>query len=160
MGLRTLRGRLHSIALERCEIAARLSANNPDAKLLLTGGYGQHFNTTSRPHAAYLRQRLVSLGVAESRFLPDALSRNTLEDAGLSKPIVLEHAGRYLVVVTSDYHVPRARFLFEREFADTEVALFFVPSVTDEADCDLELSPLKVHEKRALARLLGEVDGA
>jgi uncharacterized SAM-binding protein YcdF (DUF218 family) len=148
-------GRLHTVAVERCRLAAQLARDNPTAKLLLTGGFGPHFNTTTSPHTIYLKQKLLTLGVEETRFVPDAHSRNTIEDASLSKPIVLAHHGGLLVVVTSDYHVARARFLFERQYADTDIKLVFVSCETDEAHCDLELAPLKAHEKRALERLMG-----
>lgn len=149
-------GRLHSIARGRCELAARLATDNPEAPLLLTGGFGDHFNTTALPHATYLRRYLVELGVAEARFLTDALSKNTIEDAVLSKPIVAAQQANAVVIVTSDYHVARARFLFEREYADLDVGICFVAVPTDEGNCELDLAALKQHETRALKKLRDE----
>jgi uncharacterized SAM-binding protein YcdF (DUF218 family) len=80
-------------------------------------------------------------------------SSNTLEDASLSKPIALKYGARRLVVVTSDYHLDRARYIFEREFADTEINFLFSACRTDEAACQLDLGALKKHEREALARL-------
>jgi len=151
-------GHLHSIAVERCEYALALAECNPDAWLLLTGGYGEHFNVTPLPHAEYLRRWLHGRGVSESRLLPFAESRNTLEDASLSKALVVDRGIRTLVVVTSDYHLERARFVFEREFADTDVTLVFTATRTREADCQLDVAALKAHEKRALDRLRQKVD--
>ncbi len=146
-------GRLYSVARERCHLAALLAGANPAAKLLLTGGFGEHFNTAPLPHAEYLRRTLTGLGVEPSRYLPDALSRNTIEDASLSKPIVLAHSGTGLLVVTSDFHVPRARFLFEREFRESCITVAFVACETDERACELDLVALKQHERRALTGL-------
>ncbi len=85
-----------------------------------------------------------------------AESRNTREDASLAKPILLATGARLALVVTSDFHADRARFVFEREFAGTGVTLAFVATETDEAACRLDLPALKRHEVAALARLRGE----
>jgi uncharacterized SAM-binding protein YcdF (DUF218 family) len=146
-------GNLHSLGLERCACALRLHADHPGWKLLLTGGFGAHFNTTDKAHAFYLKQRLCACGIPEEAFLPFAESRNTLEDASLARPIMLATGARSAVVVTSDYHVDRARYVFEREFAGAGVALEFVGTETDESRCRLDLAALKKHEREALARL-------
>jgi len=148
------KGQLYSIARHRCERTAALARDNPQARLLLTGGFGEHFNTASEPHAAYLHRYLVQLGVEPHRFLAEAQSRNTIEDASLSRPIVVESGAGALLVVTSDYHVPRARFLFEREYAKLDVCIAFVAAATDESQCELDLAALKAHERRALASLI------
>jgi uncharacterized SAM-binding protein YcdF (DUF218 family) len=62
-------------------------------------------------------------------------------------------AGRGVIVVTSDYHLDRARFVFAREFAGTDVTLAFIGVATDEARCELDLPALKKHEREALQRL-------
>jgi uncharacterized SAM-binding protein YcdF (DUF218 family) len=146
-------GNLHSVGVERCELALRLGTENPDWKLLLTGGFGAHFNTTSQPHASYLQRWLQEQGVPVTAFLPFAESRNTIEDAALARPIALAAGAQGAMVVTSDYHLDRARFVFEREFAHTGVALQFVATVTDESRCRLDLAALRKHEREALTRL-------
>lgn len=147
-------GRLYSIARHRCECAAVLARDNPSARLLLTGGFGDHFNTTAQTHATYLRRYLVELGVSSERFLSEAPSRNTIEDATLSRPIFVESGARFALVVTSDFHVPRARWLFEREYAGLGAELAFVATPTDEHQCELDLAALKAHEQRALRSLI------
>lgn len=146
-------GHLYSIALERCRRALRLHRDNPTWPLLLTGGFGAHFNTTDKPHAYYLRCWLETSAVPPTAFLPFAESRNTLEDASLAKPILLATGARCALVVTSDFHADRARFVFEREFTGTGVTLCFVTTETDEAACPLDLAALKRHEVAALAGL-------
>jgi uncharacterized SAM-binding protein YcdF (DUF218 family) len=146
-------GNLHSIAIERCECALRLHRDNPGWRLLLTGGFGAHFNTTGRPHAEYLRDYLGQRGVPTDSFLPTAPSQNTVEDASLSKPIAVAAGTRVVAVVTSDYHVARARWVFRREFADTDITLLFVATETNEGRCRLDLAALRAHEREALAML-------
>ena len=146
-------GNLYGVGLERCERAFRLWREDESRRFLLTGGFGEHFNTSDRPHAEYLQRRLVALGVPETSFLPFALSLNTLEDASMSKPITVESGARSGIVVTSDYHLERARFVFEREYAEVAFELSFVSTITDESRKELDYEALKAHEKRALQRL-------
>lgn len=146
-------GQLYSIAQERCELALSEYARHPGWKILLTGGYGAHFNTTNQPHAAYLKDYLVKRGIPDREIVAFAESTNTLQDASLSKPIVLSYGVSKIVVVTSDYHIDRARYVFEREFADTGVHIDFSASQTDEAVCEFDLVMQKKHERQALAKL-------
>ncbi|MCB0336213.1 MAG: YdcF family protein [Bdellovibrionales bacterium] len=146
-------GNLYSVGLERCELAIRLYEQYLPCKLLLTGGFGAHFNTSARPHASYLRDRLVSLGASHNDFMPFAESLNTLEDASKSK-VILKTLGRFsAIIVTSDYHLDRARFIFEREFADLPCELSFEASITNHQHCEFDLEPIISHEKSALAKL-------
>ena len=146
-------GELYSIAKARCELALGEYAKRPDWKILLTGGYGPHFNTTGQPHAAYLKDYLVKRGVPGQAIVEFAESVNTLEDASLSKPIILKYRASEILVVTSDYHIDRARYVFEREFADTEVHIEFSVSETDEGTCEFDLESQKKHEQEALVKL-------
>ena len=57
------------------------------------------------------------------------------------------------MVLTSDFHLKRARYIFEREFFDIEIRLFFVATETDESKCELDLVALKQHERKALLKL-------
>ena len=149
----TDQGELYSIATERCEQALTEYAQHPDYNILLTGGYGTHFNTTDQPHAAYLKNYLTSRGIPDEQFVEFVESSNTFEDASLSKPITLKYAVNALLVITSDFHLDRARYIFEKEFADTEITIHFSASRTDETTCELDLEALKKHERNALAKL-------
>jgi uncharacterized SAM-binding protein YcdF (DUF218 family) len=146
-------GELYSVARERCRVALDEYAVRAGWKLLLTGGYGAHFNTTGQPHADYLKDYLTARGIPEDDIVEFAESRNTIEDASLSKPIVLNYGVAHILVITSDYHAARARYVFEREFADTRVEIAFSVAHTDQAACELDLEALKRHEREALDRL-------
>lgn len=146
-------GELYSIAKERCELALQEYAQRPGWKLLLTGGYGAHFNTTDHPHAAYLKRYLLKRGLPEHAIVEFAKSTNTLEDASLSKPIVLKYGVPEILVITSDYHIDRARYIFERDFADTAIRLEFSVSQTNPENCEMDLESQKRHERESLAQL-------
>ena len=142
-------GRLLSIALERCSQAFVEFSRNPGYAILPTGGWGAHFNTTDKAHGFYVRQELIARGIPESAFLPIAESSNTIEDAALSRPILDAYPGIDLIVVTSDFHMARARSLFEREFPERRIT--YSPSETDLPP--EVLARLKEHEHKALKRL-------
>jgi uncharacterized SAM-binding protein YcdF (DUF218 family) len=146
-------GELYNIAKERCEQAIREVRNHPSYKILLTGGYGLHFNTTARPHAYYLKNYLVSCGINEEKFVEYAESQNTLEDASLSKPIVLKYRPHHVIVITSDYHFERARFVFDHAFSDEDIPIDFSVVQTDKDKCEVDLDVLITHEKEALRKL-------
>ena len=146
-------GELHSVAVSRCRLALQEHRQRVGWKFLPTGGYGAHFNTTDRPHAAYLKHYLVEHGVAEQDFVEFAESTNTLEDASLSKPIVQKCGVDQIVVITSDYHLDRAQYIFEYEFVDTGIELEFSVCETDEELCEFDLVSQKEHEKKSLTRL-------
>ncbi len=146
-------GELYSIAKERCERTLIEYARRPDWKLLLTGGFGAHFNTSDKPHAAYLKQYLIKHGVPDQAIVEFAESSNTLQDASLSKPIVLKYKAAEIVVVTSDFHLDRSRYIFEREFADTGIRIEFSISETEEEACEFDLEAQKRHEQNALAKM-------
>ncbi len=142
-------GNLLSIALERCSQALAEFREHPDYALLPTGGWGKHFNTSDKAHGFYIREELMDRGVPGSAFLPCAESSNTIEDAGLSRPILDPYPGAELIVVSSDFHATRARFLFEREFPERKIRIS--ESVT-QLPPDV-LARLQAHEKNALEKL-------
>lgn len=146
-------GVISPIARERCDRAAEEYRQHPDAKIIPTGGWGNHFNLTNKPHATYTRAYLEMLGIPAAAFVEAAESANTIQDAKLCRPIVERHAFQRLIVVTSDFHLDRARFLFTREFPDLPIE--FVPAKTNLSP--EKLRPLIDHERRALARLQAAV---
>jgi uncharacterized SAM-binding protein YcdF (DUF218 family) len=145
-------GKLSTIAIERCEQAIREHRQNPGFKFLLTGGYGSHFNVTDKPHAFYTQSFLVAHGIPEEEILGLVESSNTIEDTRLSKPMITRLGVEHIIVVTSDFHVKRARYIFEREFPNVEIIFSGCSTYLPEAD----LTALKKHEERALEKLIVE----
>ena len=67
----------------------------------------------------------------------------------LSRQILNAYPEAELIVVTSDFHVARARFLFEREFPERRITVS--ESVTKQPP--EVLARLKAHEQNALKKL-------
>lgn len=95
--------------------------------------------------AAYLRSR----GVAEHRIQVEALSYDTIGNAYLTKLVHVDPAGwRRLVVITSEFHMPRTRDIFEWVYGLTpgHYELAF------EATADEGFPPMLLERRRAKER--------
>ena len=138
-------GTLGPIALDRLQ--GCLSIFNPQKhKILCTGGFGTHFNTSPIAHANYLKDFLIQKGVPSTAFLPLALSSNTVEDAVMSKSILKEVEYKNLIILTSEYHLARVKFIFTEILKDFNLNF---NAVTHHSIDDV-LEPLIQHEKVAM----------
>lgn len=150
-------GALTSSALARLDRGIREYVRRPGSLIMPTGGYGDHFNTTAKPHAAYAREYLLARGIPPDRILPCVESSNTVEDAFLSAKALAgsaagETAGETagaIVIVTSDYHVPRAEFLFGIAFAGKALTVCAAEDRLDPSERRIR----EEHERRALEAL-------
>ncbi|WP_299808241.1 YdcF family protein [uncultured Shewanella sp.] len=129
-------GNLSDIALSRCQAAFEQYQQWPDSKLLLTGGFGEHFNQTNTAHALYCQAYLIDRGISKSAFTNIALSRFTFEDATLSKPIIEEHGFDELCLVTSEFHLPRAKLIFSGLFPN--LSFHYVATKTPVSESQLQ----------------------
>lgn len=138
-------GNLSSMAQERVEGGLRLYHKLHAAKLLLTGGFGS-FNRTSLPHAYYVAQYLLARGIPEIDILPFVLSSNTVEDAALSKRALESFSFEKLCVVTSQFHVPRAKLIFSHFLKSEKLACYGTPDGINPK----ELRKRQAHESEAI----------
>lgn len=146
-------GHLSPMAQGRVALGYQLYQERQAAgwRLLLTGGFGEHFNRTALPHAAYLQQWLLAHGVPPSDIVEFVLSRHTGEDARLALPIVARLGVRHLLVVTSDFHLARAELIFRSVFPDDEIE--FVGAAYLPTCSPTEQERLVAHEAGRLAEL-------
>jgi uncharacterized SAM-binding protein YcdF (DUF218 family) len=146
-------GELYSVAKQRCEKGIREYLNHPTWKIVLTGGFGEHFNKSAKPHAYYLKKYLIERGITPGVIVDSVMSTNTLEDALLTKPIILKYNVKDILVVTSDFHSDRAQYIFEREYSEANINIRFSLCNTDESTCGFDLKGQKIHEKISLQNL-------
>lgn len=142
-------GRLSQMAQDRIECAYSLYANNENMMFLCTGGIGEHFNKTNQPHASYAKQALISKGAKEEDFLSPILSTNTYEDFKISKDIIEKELPDMLFVITSDFHIERARLLHNKIINYPHV--IFIPAKSNLSE--EKLLPLIKHEKNAIRQI-------
>lgn len=142
-------GKLSDIALSRCHKALDLWAQYPACKILCTGGFGEHLNQAELAHGEYLKRYLISRGIESQAFLDIALSRFTLEDASLSKPILEANQITRVVLVTSNFHRPRAQLIFQSLLSDID----FIWAESNVLNMKAEdYDRLATHEAKAIER--------
>jgi uncharacterized SAM-binding protein YcdF (DUF218 family) len=141
-------GNLSDMAKSRCAQVLMEFKRNPDYKILCTGSFGEHFNKTELPHAQYVKEHLQARGIPNSVFLDFTLSRFTFEDATLSIPAFEKHQIKEAILVTSDFHMSRAKLLFTTIFP----TVTFTYSASHTACNDNELRRLANHELMAIER--------
>lgn len=120
--------------------------------IICTGGFGAHFNTTNKAHATYAMKYLMDNGVESKSFLEPALSANTVEDAVMTKKIVLNHNLDSLVVITSDFHLERAKLIFDQILESVTIEYRGVEHDVSHT----EKEKLLAHEKKAISGILNK----
>jgi uncharacterized SAM-binding protein YcdF (DUF218 family) len=141
-------GSLGPIAIDR--LNACLSVFIPSQhKILCTGGFGAHFNTSPIAHSVYLKNYLLDHSVPVDSFLPAALSSNTVEDAFMSLSILKNESYTDVLILSSEYHLARVEYIFKRILKDFNLKFKAVAHQS----MDNLLSPLIQHEKIALEQL-------
>jgi len=142
-------GNLSDIAIGRLNQGLGEYRRRPGYKILCTGGFGKHFNTTDKPHAAYAINYLLQSGLRETDFLEIVESRNTAEDAVLAKPIIEKHGVKSLVIVSSDFHMKRVKHIFKKVFQGFDLIFCGAKSNFSEQRHRV----LKDHEEREMKKI-------
>jgi uncharacterized SAM-binding protein YcdF (DUF218 family) len=105
-----------------------LAKKYPEAKLLFTGGSGNILRQDFK-EAQVVERLLVELGFPSERVVFEDQSRNTVENARLSKAAILPKEGENWLLITSAFHMPRAVGCFRA--ADWRVTAYPVDHMTD-----------------------------
>ena len=95
---------------DRLADTLRLARLYPEARIVLSGGVGLLLND-GEPEAETARRFFVDQGVAPERLVLEGGSRNTEENADLTKAMLGDSVGP-VVLVTSAFHMPRSVGLF------------------------------------------------
>ena len=132
-----------------------LARRFPKARLVFTGGSGLAFG--DRPsEASFARRLLVDLGQPVDRIAFEDRSRNTAENASLTRALADPGPGETWLLVTSAFHMPRAVACFRK--VGWDVVPYPVDFQTGGRDTlDFELAPLNNME--ALMYAIHEVAG-
>ncbi len=142
-------GNLSPVAISRADTAVRFLNKNDEWLVLPTGAFGAHFNTTKIPHGQYLTNYLLANGIPANRILPPTHSANTIQDAICAKKRVASSKVSHLVVITSEFHMQRVKFIFGQLFAGMTIEYLSAPNQVDPPT----LAKLLAHETRALRSL-------
>ncbi|NIK67876.1 YdcF family protein [Paenibacillus sp. BK720] len=132
---------------ERLDFADKLYKDGKVKMLILSGGLDR--NGSKLTEAQGMRVYLLAKGIPEDKMLLDNAARSTYENLLNSKVIAAEHGLNKLLIVTHDYHAPRAmemaRYL---DYENVQAAAFHSEV----------LSPFKNQSREVLAYAKWKVD--
>lgn len=101
---------------ERLTEGALLALRFPEARLVFSGGSASVGRSEdSADPSRMVRDLWLGLGVPPDRIVLEDASRNTAENAELTRALVAPAPGETWVLVTSAFHMPRAHAAFARE---------------------------------------------
>ncbi|WP_234859499.1 YdcF family protein [Aquimarina aquimarini] len=141
-------GQLSTMAVSRLNYCVdRYKKGN---RILCTGGWGAHFNTSDTAHAIHAQKYLIGKGIDIEAFLDPALSKNTVDDAVKIKPILSKIEVVNLVVITSDYHHDRVQLIFNQLLEKYDIEYIGVVSNLKKD----EYEALIQHEKKAIQAII------
>jgi uncharacterized SAM-binding protein YcdF (DUF218 family) len=104
-------------AADRLTEALVLARRLPSAKLIFTGGVASFLPPdygTGEPIGRFLEDA----GIARGRVVLESRSRNTYENAALSRELLQPRPGQRYLLVTSAYHMPRSVATFRAQGFD------------------------------------------
>jgi uncharacterized SAM-binding protein YcdF (DUF218 family) len=93
--------------------AAILARRYPNARIVVTGGMGT-LVLQGEGDGVTAPRLLEALGVEPHRLILESDSRNTHENAVFTKRLVAPAAGETWLLVTSAFHMPRSKALFDK----------------------------------------------
>jgi hypothetical protein len=88
-----------------------------------TGGHGDHFNKAEQPHVYYAIIHLLNLGLPFDNLTAPSISCDTVDDAVKSQPTIERYQPEEIIVVTSDFHVERVKYIFESLYPDYNITV-------------------------------------
>lgn len=105
-------------AAERLTVVPLLASRYPHAKFIFSGGNASIFGGPAE--ADYVMPLFESFGIARDRIAIENASRNTAENAELSRKLAAPKPGDRWVIITSAYHTPRSVGSFRAAGFDVE----------------------------------------
>lgn len=144
-------GTLPPDAVSRVKKAVELYRDGRAPRIIMSGAYSMHLKerpVSTEAHA--MKQNAVQLGVSENNIIEEDTSTHTIGNAYFTKQLFCKpNEWRDIIVVASDDHMPRVKFLFAKLFGPT-YHLEFVES--DRVISDDEYAKELEHEKNSMAR--------
>ena len=98
--------------------AARLARLFPDARILVSGGDGS-FSGNYKGDAELAGDFFTAMGIDAGRLIREIASRNTAENVAETKALLRKNSLSDCLLITSAYHMPRAKALFAAQGVTT-----------------------------------------
>jgi uncharacterized SAM-binding protein YcdF (DUF218 family) len=140
-------GELSRVAKDRTRAAVRICQEIPDARLILTGGFGVQFNTTDEPHWRHCARWLESEQIYCGDILACLETRHTYDDLLFLRELKKDHEFGEVFLVTSGYHAERVRYIAGLVLPRCHVMEVSHPGLSRE-----QLAAFSAHEVNALGK--------
>lgn len=142
-------GSIPDEAKSRVRKGVELYNQGASKHLVMSGSWTYHFDIAPpRTEAAAMKEYAVSLGVDPDNIIEEAQSKDTLGNAYFTKKKICETNGwKDIIIVASDDHMPRVKYLFNKVYGP-DFSLNFEVSVRvlDEIAYKKEL----IHEESSM----------
>jgi uncharacterized SAM-binding protein YcdF (DUF218 family) len=102
----------HSV--DRIIATASLARRYPNARIVFSGGSPNLVSDDAAREADYASAVFESFGISRDRLVMERQSRNTRENAELSKALAAPKPGERWLLVTSAFHMPRSVGVFRK----------------------------------------------
>ena len=116
----TKQGILPAHVKARLKLAVEILKKHPRAKILLSGKYSFLYPKKSLPlktEARAMKDYLVKLGVPGKNIYLEEKSKDTISNAYFAKKLYfLPQREKKAVIITSEFHLPRTRYIFKKVF--------------------------------------------
>lgn len=124
LGAKVKKGNIPSLSLQyRLEAALTYANENPHVKLVLSGGQGPDEDIEE---AVVMQKFLLENGIAEDRLIVENKSTSTYENLLFSQELLPERVTS-VTIITSNYHLQRAKILAEKLDWDADVVAAKTP---------------------------------
>ena len=142
-------GNLSKMSKSRADKIIEISKNCDEVRIVLTGGFGHHFNTTKTPHYQYVENYLLENGILSERVVKRLTTNNTVDDVRLIAQYCKKNSISNPILVTSEFHAARSQLLFMEFFSGSFKMEISTTDCTTE-----EFIELTTHELKSLKKLL------
>jgi uncharacterized SAM-binding protein YcdF (DUF218 family) len=79
--------------------------------LLMTGGFGKHFNQTDKSLAEHMKQYALKNKIEDKKTFIEGKSYNTIENILLSEKIIKKNNWKSILIVSSKHHIRRTKMI-------------------------------------------------
>ncbi|WNS82360.1 YdcF family protein [Domibacillus sp. DTU_2020_1001157_1_SI_ALB_TIR_016] len=91
-------------------------------------GYGDDIVLSRANTGTFTVQEAAALGVPEEHVIAEEQAHSTYTNATYTKELLQHRGSTSAIIVTSDYHMRRTKFIFEKVFRDSDISLSYAPT--------------------------------
>jgi uncharacterized SAM-binding protein YcdF (DUF218 family) len=128
------KGNLPSHVKERLKKAADIYREHPQAKILLCGKYSFLHPKNKVPpktEARAMKEYLLKLSIPSDIIFLEQKSKDTISNAYYAKKLYfLPRKEKEAYIITSEFHIPRTKYIFQKVFGD-KYKFRYVPVSSD-----------------------------